>query len=84
MSEVICKRCLIEKIDPLGILETVRKRVELIPKEEKVSDEEYFHRLEACTACKELNLGMCNLCGCFVEYRAAHTDMHCPGSEKKW
>lgn len=83
-NQIICKKCIIEKIDRFGILESVRKKVELMPVEDKVSDEEYYRRLEICTECKDLNLGMCNLCGCFVEYRAAQINMHCPASGHKW
>lgn len=84
MSERICKKCLIEKIDPMGVLETVRQKVELIPAQERTGEEEYYQRLKSCTECDKLNLGMCELCGCFVEYRAAHSEMHCPGKPQKW
>jgi len=68
----------------LGILETIREKVELIPEDEKTTDEDYVKRLEICSECKELNLGTCVICGCFVEYRAAHTNMHCPSTDSKW
>ncbi|MCQ2519787.1 MAG: DUF6171 family protein [Lachnospiraceae bacterium] len=83
-NQIICKKCIIEKIDQFGILESVRKRVELMPKEDKVSDEEYVRRLQICVDCKNLNLGTCNICGCFVEYRAALIDMHCPDTKPGW
>ena len=84
MSEPFCEKCLIEKIDPLGILETIREKVEMIPEDEKTTDEDYVKRLEICSECKELNLGTCVICDCFVEYRAAHTNMHCPSTDSKW
>lgn len=84
MSQIICKKCLFEKLDPLNILASVRERVALLPEEDKVAEQIYLERLQLCSECKELSLGQCNQCGCFVEYRAARADMHCPDVNRKW
>lgn len=78
MTEKICKKCILEKIDPLGVLNSVRERVSLLSDDEKVSDEVYVSRLEICSKCDKLSLGTCAECGCFVEYRAAKNDLKCP------
>lgn len=82
MTVYHCKKCLLEKIDPLGILETVRRKVELIPADERASEDVYYRRLDTCSECSELNLGTCNMCGCFVEYRAATINGKCP--KNRW
>lgn len=82
MTEKICKKCLLEKLDPVGILHTVRERVELMDEEEKVDEDTYLVRLKKCAECDKVSLGTCALCGCFVEYRAARKDMSCPA--KYW
>ena len=84
MNEPFCRKCLIEKLDPLGINETVRKRAELIPADEKTDEETYGKRLSACTGCKELISGTCRICGCFVELRAAYSEKHCPHPQRYW
>lgn len=55
-----------------------------IPEDDKVSDEEYKRRLEKCRKCDHLLNGMCRICGCFVEMRAAIAVRHCPGTDKRW
>lgn len=81
---VVCIKCLLEKLDPLNILESVKQKVLLIPEEDKVCDAEYQHRLQICSECEHLNVGTCDMCGCFSIYRAALKNMHCPCSEKLW
>ena len=34
--------------------------------------------------CPSLNAGTCMQCGCYVEMRAARTDMHCPLDNAPW
>ena len=41
-------------------------------------------RLDACRACPHLNAGTCALCGCYVEYRAAHAAQRCPDAPGRW
>ncbi len=82
MNPPLCKKCLMEKLDPHGIYETVRERVKLIPDDERCPDDEYYRRLGICTECARHNSGTCALCGCFVEYRAAFSERHCP--DNKW
>lgn len=55
-----------------------------LPAEDKVSGKEYEERLSECRQCGHLLNGMCRICGCFVEMRAAVAIRHCPGAEKRW
>ncbi len=45
---------------------------------------EYDARLELCKECEKLIGGMCRVCGCFVEVRAAKKSVHCPGIPRRW
>ena len=53
-----------------------------IPADDKTPEEEYERRLSICKECEKLLSGMCRMCGCYVEMRAAIALRDCPG--KKW
>ena len=55
-----------------------------IPAEEKVSEEEYERRLSVCKQCGSLLDGMCRICGCYVEMRAAMRIRGCPQTPDHW
>ncbi|MDE7300196.1 MAG: hypothetical protein K2N94_15470 [Lachnospiraceae bacterium] len=50
----------------------------------KTPGEQYEERLAACKECGQLMNGLCRVCGCFVEMRAAVAKNYCPGPEKRW
>lgn len=52
--------------------------------EDKVSDLEYEDRLSQCKTCDRLFSGMCRICGCYVEMRAAMKLRHCPDIHPRW
>lgn len=52
--------------------------------EDKVSEDDYQERLQACMRCNNLLSGICRVCGCYVEMRAAIKARHCPGAHKAW
>lgn len=81
----VCKRCLLSEDDAqTALAKTVAEYIALLPLHEQVEKTEYRRRLSACKACDELRSGLCALCGCYVEARAAKARMHCPGIDKKW
>ena len=80
----ICKRCLLSELDGEGLYRSVKERIALIDGEQKTDEKSYGTRLSACQECDKLTNGMCALCGCFVELRAARKDMHCPDTPSKW
>lgn len=55
-----------------------------LDEEIKVEDEIYRERLIRCEECDNLTDGICKICGCFVEYRAAMKAKGCPAIHQKW
>ena len=79
-----CRRCLLKDMDSEEYYKTVREYVEHLDPALRVPPEEYQRRLSLCRECDGLINGMCRLCGCFVEARAAKADTDCPGSPPRW
>lgn len=78
-----CFRCLLSESDAT-LYKTVREYVESLSPENRVEERIYRERLEQCRACRHLINGLCGLCGCFVEARAAKKDGYCPDSSPHW
>ena len=55
-----------------------------IPKENRAASDLVKARLRLCMDCSHLQNGTCQLCGCYVEYRAAHRYQSCPDLPKRW
>ena len=55
-----------------------------MPAAKRTPDADYERRLAACKECRHLENGTCMQCGCYVEMRAARTDMHCPLRGGPW
>lgn len=82
---LICRRCLLADMEeerPLHLL--MREWLDSMPEEHKAAPEIYLARLSACATCDELMNGMCRLCGCYVELRAAKANQRCPNAPSKW
>ncbi len=84
MSERICRRCLLRDVQDAALYQTIRDYVENLPAEQKADAEVYESRLRVCRACDSLTNGMCALCGCFVEARAAKKALYCPKVPAMW
>lgn len=80
----ICKKCLLRDMPEKEYFANMYAYIENLPEEDKVSDAKYQSRLEVCQDCENLISGMCRLCGCYVEMRAAMKVRHCPGITPKW
>jgi len=81
----ICRRCLLaemEREQPLYLL--MREWLDAIPAEERAPPDLYQKRLRGCQECDALADGLCGLCGCYVELRAAKMRKTCPASPGKW
>ncbi|MDR1541318.1 MAG: DUF6171 family protein [Clostridiales bacterium] len=78
-----CIRCLLHEMtyDAANI---VAAYVEALPEEMKAEPALVQKRLAACKRCECLIGGICRLCGCFVEARAAKKSLKCPMSENIW
>ncbi len=84
MSKPFCRKCLLEEYDPDGALMTVREMIAAMPQEQRADEAEYRRRLGICSVCEQLNGGMCAVCGCYVELRAAKKRQYCPDVKKCW
>lgn len=58
--------------------------IKRIPAEDKAAADLYEQRLTICQKCDMLLVGMCRLCGCYVEMRAAIKMRSCPNVPQKW
>jgi len=79
-----CRRCLIRDLNEADLALSVKEYVANLDPDDKVSDSEYERRLNTCLECEKLFQGMCRVCGCYVEMRAALKIKHCPGSNAGW
>ena len=79
-----CKKCLIRDFDEGELFRTMQEYIARIDEDIKTSKEEYEKRLGICTECDSLMNGMCGVCGCYVEMRAAVNTNYCPAVHKKW
>lgn len=78
-----CKRCLLNELSKEAF-GSIYQYIENLPPEQKSDPKLYSTRLEHCRKCPKLMNGMCSLCGCFVEVRAAKKLMYCPDTPKNW
>lgn len=83
-SQRVCKKCLIYEMAERNDYQTMYDYIHNLDEEIKTKDSEYHARLKQCKECEYLLNGMCRICGCFVEMRAAVTKNHCPDVEAKW
>ncbi len=80
---MICPGCLIKDMaNEKPLYELIQELLSNM--ENKTPKEMYESRLGKCKECKYLQGGMCGLCGCFVEVRAAGTTHYCPDTPKRW
>ncbi len=63
---------------------TVQEYISNLPEEMKISSDFYEKRLHYCQNCDNMVNGMCRLCGCFVEVRAAKKMSHCALNPALW
>ena len=73
-------------LDPGGeaLAQTIREQLAALPPEALCADDARAARLSACAACDHLRDGLCALCGCYVEYRAALLNRRCPDIPGRW
>ena len=80
----VCRRCLLEELGQGDYLESVRRYRARLPEKERTPDDVYESRLASCRVCEELVNATCNLCGCYVEIRAARRSSACPATSARW
>ncbi len=80
-----CKRCLLFESAQNATLDLIKEKIEKLSSEEKADDELYNKRLSFCKECDNLLSGVCQKCGCYVEFRAAFKKQRCPdATNRKW
>lgn len=81
-----CKRCLLREASLDAVYEDIKARIEKLSENDKADETLYSSRLEKCKECEHLLSGVCQKCGCYIEFRAAFKQQHCPltKSNKKW
>ncbi|MBE6062985.1 MAG: hypothetical protein E7207_05355 [Clostridium butyricum] len=84
MNQRYCRKCLLDKIFEKDEYNNLQDYLSSIDKEIKTDELEYKKRLNICTNCENLFNGMCRICGCFVEMRAAVKKNYCPDTKKLW
>ena len=83
-----CRKCFLREMELRGGLkasyEAMLERIEMMDPELRCTGETYDARLAQCKKCEYLAEGMCGLCGCFAESRAAVKANACPAEPKRW
>lgn len=83
-SEVrVCKKCLLRE-QAKDVYATIQELLDQMDPALKAPPELYEARLARCVACEKLLSGMCRVCGCFVEVRAAAKAQTCPDPHHYW
>lgn len=85
MSKPFCRRCLLEDMpSEAELAKSIQELIDLLPDAIRAPQEVTQRRLTACRACDHLRSGMCELCGCYVELRAAKVPLRCPDLPARW
>ena len=83
-----CRKCFLHEMELQGGLkksyEDMLERIEMMDRSLRCTGEAYEARLSQCKKCEYQAEGMCALCGCFVESRAAVKANTCPAEPKRW
>ena len=80
----ICKKCLLREMQEGEYFRNMYEYIAQLDPDVKSEEELYEKRLAACKQCGNLVNGMCRVCGCFVEMRAAVKKNSCPAAERYW
>lgn len=80
----ICKKCLLREISEEQYFADLERYIQDLDPAVRVDQETYEKRLTICGGCEKQSGGMCRLCGCYVELRAALKVRKCPDLPAKW
>lgn len=84
MKQRFCKKCLLDELFEEKEYQHLQDYIRNLDNHIKTEDEEYKKRLDICKQCDNLINGMCKVCGCFVEMRAAVKKNYCPNVDRHW
>lgn len=80
----VCRKCLLREEDQETYLAKLDVYIANLDPDVRVEQKLYEKRLLLCRECPNLQNGMCRLCGCFVELRAALKVRKCPDVPRRW
>ncbi|MBQ8798790.1 MAG: hypothetical protein IJZ55_04405 [Lachnospiraceae bacterium] len=87
-SPRFCRKCFLREMELQGGLkasyQNMLERIEMMDPDLRCTGEVYEARLLQCKKCEYLAEGMCGLCGCFAESRAAVKANACPANPRRW
>ena len=83
-TQLSCKKCLLYEMPDAARYQSMYDYIKNLDEELKVSEELYQQRLAICKECDHLLMGMCRICGCYVEMRACMKRKMCPDVIKRW
>ena len=82
-----CRQCLLREMTDRAnarLAEDLEAWIASIPLQQRAEPAETERRLVLCRRCPHLDRGTCQLCGCYVEYRASFTLQDCPDLPSRW
>ncbi|MCC8137047.1 MAG: DUF6171 family protein [Clostridiales bacterium] len=80
----VCRRCLLRDMPDQERYANLYAYLDSLSADDRVPDAVYAERLAVCRTCDKLLSGMCILCGCYVELRAAMRVRGCPHVPPRW
>ncbi len=80
----VCRKCLLRELDEADYFQKLEQYIENLDETVRVDQHTYEARLSVCRTCENQMRGMCRLCGCFVELRAALRVRRCPDLPCRW
>lgn len=83
-TEMSFKHCLLKDLPDTDMFHSIYEYIKSLPKEMRATPDIQQQRLDVCIKCENLINGLCALCGCFVEIRAAKAELHCPQGSDIW
>lgn len=79
--QVICKKCFLG-VQAENYTQMIEKCLSMISPRDRTSEVQFAQRIAVCEECADFVTATCQVCGCYVELRAAKKNVHCP--RKKW
>ncbi len=81
----VCRKCLLYAENREAFFQRLEAYIANLSEEDRAGQTVYEARLAQCAACRHLTAdGMCRLCGCYVELRAALRVRRCPDVVRRW
>lgn len=80
----VCKKCLLHEVSEEKYFADLEQYIKNLEPDVRVDQKMYEERLSICGRCDRQVNGMCCLCGCYVELRAALKVRKCPDIPAKW